>query len=158
MLEQTIGERINSFLEYKRSLGYVYDTGERYLKHYQKHMELDYPSLTLPNKESTDSFLDNYKGQSGGLYNAMAPLREFSRYLLRLGYNDVYLIPPKQIPKLHPEPPYFISEEEVSVFFNHVMLTSKFILCHLDAVWCFRQNSDYCTVAGYDQKKQGHCL
>lgn len=118
MTGQTIGDRIESFITYKRSLGYVYDTQERYLRHYQNHMEETFPHLALPDKESTDSFLDKFRGQNGGLYNAMAPLREFSRYLFRLGCSDAYLVPPKQMPKLHPEPPYFFSEEEISAFFQ----------------------------------------
>ncbi len=118
MRKTTIGEKIDGFIAYKRSLGYVYDTAGRYLKHYQRHMEERYPHLDLPDKESTDCFLDQYKGQAGGLYNAMAPLREFSRYLFRLGYMNPYLIPPKQMPKLHPEAPYFFSEDELSLFFR----------------------------------------
>ena len=118
MKKTTIGEKIDDFITYKRSLGYAYDTPERYLKHYQRHMEEQYPHLDLPDKESTDCFLDKYKGQTGGLYNAMAPLREFSRYLFQLGYMDVYLVPPKQMPKLHPEAPYFFSEDELFYFFR----------------------------------------
>ena len=68
MRKTTIGEKIDGFIAYKRSLGYVYDTAERYLKHYQRHMEERYPHLDLPDKESTDCFLDQYKGQAGGLY------------------------------------------------------------------------------------------
>ena len=101
MKKTTIGEKIDGFITYKRSLGYVYDTPERYLKHYQRHMEEQYPHLDLPDKKSTDCFLSKYKEQTGGLYNAMATLREFSRYLFQLGYMDAYLVPPKQIPKLH---------------------------------------------------------
>lgn len=118
MKKTAIGERIDAFIAYKRSLGYVYDTQERYLKHYQRHMEEQYPYLKLPDKASIDSFLDKYKGQPGGLYNAMAPLREFARYLFQLGCRNAYLIPPKQMPKLYPEPPYFFSEEELSAFFR----------------------------------------
>jgi len=118
MTNQTIGKRIDCFISYKRSLGYVYDTAERYLKRYQKHMEKNYPHLKLPDKGSTDSFLDEFQGQLGGLYNAIAPLREFSRYLLQTGFKEAYLIPPKQMPKLHPEPPYFFSEEEILDFFH----------------------------------------
>lgn len=117
MSSTSIGNKIDMFITYKRSLGYVYDTQERYLKHYHKHMEESYPHLELPDKESTDRFLDKFQGQTGGLYNAMAPLREFSRYLFRLGYQNAYLVPPKQMPKLHPEPPYFFTEEELSAFF-----------------------------------------
>ena len=118
MKKATIGERIDAFIAYKRSLGYVYDTQERYLKHYQRHMEEQYPYLDLPDKASTDCFLNKYKGLPGGLYNAMAPLREFARYLFQLGYREAYLVPPKQMPKLYPEPPYFFSEEELSTFFR----------------------------------------
>lgn len=118
MTGQTIGDRIESFITYKRSLGYVYGTQERYLRHYQEHMEEAFPHLALPDKESTDCFLDKFRGQTGGLYNAMAPLREFSRYLFQIGCSDAYLVPPKQMPKIHPEPPYFLSEEEISAFFQ----------------------------------------
>lgn len=118
MRNSSIAEKIDAFIKYKHSLGYVYDTQERYLRHYQHHMEEQFPDLLLPDKPSTDSFLDQYKGQSGGMYNAMAPLREFARYLLKLGFRDAYLIPPKQMPKLHPEPPYFFSEEELRAFFR----------------------------------------
>lgn len=118
MKKTTIGEKIDGFITYKRSLGYVYDTPERYLKHYQRHMEKQYPHLDLPDKKSTDCFLNKYKEQTGGLYNAMATLREFSRYLFQLGYMDAYLVPPKQIPKLHPEAPYFFSEDELFCFFR----------------------------------------
>lgn len=118
MKKISIADRIDTFIRYKRSLGYVYDTQERYLRHYQHHMEERFPDLLLPDKPSTDSFLEQYKGQTGGMYNAMAPLREFTRYLFQLGFKDAYLIPPKQMPKLHPEPPYFFSEKELAAFFR----------------------------------------
>ena len=118
MKKLSIADRIDAFIRYKRSLGYVYDTQERYLRHYQHHMEGQFPDLVLPDKPSTDSFLDQYKGLPGGMYNAMAPLREFTRYLFQLGLMDSYLIPPKQMPKLHPEAPYFFTEEELAAFFR----------------------------------------
>lgn len=118
MKNNSLSEKINEFIAYKRSLGYVYEKPERILNHYRRHMEEEYPCLGLPTKESIDSFLDRYKSQSGGLYNVIAVMREFSRYLFKLGYREVYIIPPKQMPKLHPEPPYFFSEAELSVFFR----------------------------------------
>lgn len=118
MINQNIGMRIDSFISYKRSLGYIYDTAERYLKHYQTHMEENFPQLQLPDKESTESFLNNYQGQSGGIYNVSAPLREFSRYLIQIGFNDSYLISSKQMPKQHPEPPYFFAEKEMVQYFK----------------------------------------
>lgn len=118
MIEQTIGEKIDGFIAYKRKLGYVYDTQEYYLLRYKKYMEGKFPYLTLPDKESIDRFLDEFQGETGGLYNTIAVLREFSRYLIRLGDKDAYLIPPKQMPKLYPEAPYFFSEDEILIFFR----------------------------------------
>ena len=118
MISSCISDKIDAFINYKRSLGYIYDTPERYLMNYKKHMEEFYPDLQLPDKESTDTFLTKYQGQNGGLYNAIAPLREFTRFLYQLGYQQAYLIPPKQLPKLHPKPPYFFTEEEMAVFFK----------------------------------------
>jgi len=113
----SIGEKIDAFITYKRSLGYVYDTPKRHLKHFQRYLEENYPLLAVPDKASTDGFLEKYSGQSGGLYNVIAALREFGRYLFKLGYREAYIIPPKQMPKLYPEPPYFFSEEELLSFF-----------------------------------------
>ena len=80
-------------------------------------MEDNYPPLALPDQESVVRSLDRFQGQSGGMYNAIAPLREFSRHLIKIGFRDAYVIAPKQMPKLHPEPPYFFSEDELSAFF-----------------------------------------
>ena len=54
MKPATLGEKLDAFIAYKHSLGYVYDTQERYLRHYRYHMEETYPHLDLPDKESTD--------------------------------------------------------------------------------------------------------
>ena len=118
MRKATLGEKVDTFIAYKRSLGYVYDTAERYLKHYQRHMRNTIRILTCQTKRAQTLSLINTKGRPAGLYNAMAPLREFSRYLFQLGYMDAYLVPPKQMPKLHPEAPYFFSEDELSRFFK----------------------------------------
>ena len=61
MKKISIADRIDTFIRYKRSLGYVYDTQERYLRHYQHHMEERFPDLLLPDKPSTDSFLEQYR-------------------------------------------------------------------------------------------------
>ena len=96
MKNTSLSEKIDAFITYKRSLGYVYEKPELILNHFKRHMEENYTYLSLPDKDSVDSFLDCYKGQSGGLYNVIASLREFSRYLFKLGYREAYIIPPKQ--------------------------------------------------------------
>lgn len=113
-----LGDRIDEFIAHKRALGYKYETGSRYLEHYRKHMEACYPDLDRPDMESTESFLARWAGKPGALVNAIGPLREFGRHLVSIGIEDAYLVPPKQTPKLHPEPPYFFSESELAAFFH----------------------------------------
>lgn len=117
MKAETLDNLVSRFVEYKRNTGYVYITQEHYLKHYLEHAKKKFPNTVVPDKQSVSSYVDTLQGQVGGIYNAMATLREFSRYLIRLGYQDAYLIPAKQMPKLSPEPPYFLSEEEIATFF-----------------------------------------
>ena len=117
-MSKKLKDLINDFLIYKRHLGYKYETGERYIRHYQFYMEENFPEIDIPEKHSVNLYLDNYENKPAGLYNAIAPLREFSRYLIKVGYIDAYVIPNKVTPKLHPDPPYFFSEEEIEVFFR----------------------------------------
>lgn len=63
MSSTSISDKIDTFIAYKRSLGYVYDTQERYLKHYQKHMEEAYPHLALPDKEIQTVLLISSRGK-----------------------------------------------------------------------------------------------
>lgn len=118
MKETLIGRRIDEFISYKHSIGYVYERQEQHIREYQRYMEEHYPQIEIPDKKSMDEFLDTHKGQTGSLYNLIATLREFSRYLHKIGLTDAYIIPDKYLPKLSSDPPYFFSEEEISQFFR----------------------------------------
>lgn len=117
MTETLIGKRIDEFIAYKHSMGYVYERHEQHIREYQRYMEEYYPEVEIPDKKSTNEYLATHEGQTGSLYNIIATLREFSRYLHKIGLTDAYIIPDKQMPKLSFDPPYFFSEEEIRQFF-----------------------------------------
>lgn len=117
-MSKNLKDLIDDFLIYKCNLGYKYETGERYLRHYQTYMKVNFPVVKIPEKYSIDLYLENYENKPGGLYNAISPLREFSRYLIKIGFANAYVIPDKVTPKQHPKPPYFFSEEEIKSFFK----------------------------------------
>ncbi|WP_158408517.1 tyrosine-type recombinase/integrase [Desulfosporosinus fructosivorans] len=104
------------FLAYKRGIGYQYITSEIYMNGFVKYILLNYPNVKIPNKDVIRTYLDTKKDYPGALYGLTAVLREFSRYLLNQGYENVYVIPPKRMPKLCPEPPYFFTEDEIFLF------------------------------------------
>lgn len=98
---------VKQFLAYKRGIGYQYLTAERYLNGFTKYMKEKTPETVLPDKDIILGYLDTKKQVSGPLYGTIAVLREFSRYLINQGYEEIYVIPPKRTPQLCPEQPYF---------------------------------------------------
>jgi len=113
----TLQEYISSFIQYKRSLGYTYETAERHLKNFKQFADENYPDISYPTKECADQFLLKYQGQSGGLYNMLSALREFGRYIYSLGILDVYIVPSKHMPKMTADSPYFFTPEEIDSLF-----------------------------------------
>jgi hypothetical protein len=103
------------FLAYKRGIGYQHITSEIYINGFVKYILQNYPNVKIPNKDAILTYLDTKKDYPGALYGLTAALREFSRYLFNQGYENVYVIPPKRMPKLCPEPPYFFTEDEIVV-------------------------------------------
>ena len=117
MSDRTLRENTMDFINYKRSLGYVYDGQEALLNRYVQFAEPRTPS-PIPVKCTTDEFLSTLTGTPGMLYQMAAVLGEFSRYLLTRGFKESYMIPPKTISQPTAENPYFFTGKEVDAFFE----------------------------------------
>ena len=76
------------------------------------------PNEIVPTKDSIEAFLSKYTHVPGGLYNIVAILREFGRYLIGRGYSDTYLIPAKRVGLPTPVQPYFFTSSEIVSFFE----------------------------------------
>ena len=116
-MNNDLSDLITGFLTYKKQNGYVYKTAEYYLKKYCDHVSVLFPAETIPGRESTSLFLDTYADTPGNLYNAAAALREFSRYLISIGYPSAYIIPSGKISMPTPVQPYLFTNEEINAFF-----------------------------------------
>lgn len=116
-MNNNLSDLITGFLTYKKQNGYVYKTAEYYLKKYCDHVSVLFPAETIPGRESTSLFLDTYADTPGNLYNAAAALREFSRYLISIGYPSAYIIPSGKISMPTPVQPYLFTNEEINAFF-----------------------------------------
>jgi len=138
---KTIDVLAKEFLAYKRGIGYQYLTPERYLNGFTKYMKKKTPEAVLPDKNSILEYIDTKKHVPGSLYGTIAILREFSRYLINQGYEEIYVIPPKRSPKLCPEHPYFFTKEEIELFFQEcdsIKVHSSFKGRHLALPALFR--------------------
>ena len=119
MNERTLNQQVSDFIQYKRSLGYVYEGQDHLLSRYARFAE-SIDSASVPTKASVNGFLDLLSDAPGTLYQAVATLREFSRYLQSVGYHNAYMIPPKMASQPIPEDPYFFTEKEIEAFFEKV--------------------------------------
>ena len=92
-MNKTLSDLIKEFLEYKKQNGYVYTTAGYHLNNYLDFSINHSPGENIPGKDTVHAFLNKYAGTPGNLYNIAAVLREFSRYLIGLGYTSAYVIP-----------------------------------------------------------------
>ena len=117
-MHENLRSLAESFILYKRGIGYIYTTQEYYLMDYVIHAESIAPEIRLPDKDTIANYLGAFSNLPGSLHNATAVLREFCKYLVQHGFKDTYVIPPKNNPKLDPAPPYFFTKAEIQHFFK----------------------------------------
>lgn len=117
-MTNTLGELIEEFIEYKHRNGYTYETAGYHLQKYKKFSINVSPNELVPSKYTINTFLNQYIQTPGNLYNIAATLREFSRYLIGLGYHKAYVIPPKKVSLPTPVQPYLFTQDEIDAFFK----------------------------------------
>lgn len=118
MENKSLIQLAEEFLIYKRSNGCIYAGGEYHLKRYAAFSEHISPDESIPSKRTVEAFMDKYAGSPGSLYNAVAVIREFGRYLHGREYTSVYIIPAKKVALPPPVQPYFFTAAEIASFFE----------------------------------------
>ena len=118
MENKTLKQLADEFVLYKRSNGYDYNNGAYHLEKYVVFATNLMPAVNIPAKETATAFMDRHVNVRGSLYNMVAVIREFSRYLINRGYSEAYLIPAKRVSLPTPVQPYFFSEKEINIFFE----------------------------------------
>ena len=117
---ESLRQNAETFLLYKRSIGYIYDTQEFYLMNYVHYAERTSPGISVPNKQTIEGYLSTLSVSAGSLYNATAVLREFGKHLAQRSQMGVYIIPAKSNPAFVPDPPYFFTMIEIHRFFEAI--------------------------------------
>ena len=116
-MNKKLSDFINEFLEYKKQNGYVYAAAGYHLNKYLDFSTSHSPGENIPSRDTVNAFLNKYAGTPGNLYNIAAALREFSRYLISLGYTSAYVIPQGKISLPTPVQPYLFTDDEITAFF-----------------------------------------
>lgn len=109
---------MKSFVTFKHSLGWKYETSEYYLhefdRYYAKH-ESEGGSL----KDIIKSWVILRDNECPNTQRVrVAPIREFGKYLQSSGYSDAYIVPNKICRKQTRTIPHFFTDDEIIRFFN----------------------------------------
>lgn len=78
----------SNLVQYKNQNGYVYNTARYHMNKYLAFSTSQAPDESIPSKDTVNAFLNRYAGTPGNLYNIVAALREFSKYLIGLAYTS----------------------------------------------------------------------
>lgn len=106
------------FVSYKQALGYKYERAAWWMQKFIQFAEA-FPETTIPGKEICQAWLKPHNGEQPVSINPrISYLREFSRYLNSVGYDNAYVIPKKIGAQRTRHVPYFFTDHELSVFFQ----------------------------------------
>ena len=144
-MNKILSDLIKEFLEYKKKNGYVYAAAGYHLNKYLDFSTSHSPGENIPGRDTVNAFLNKYAGTPGNLYNIAAALREFSRYLISLGYTSAYVIPQGKISLPTPVQPYLFTDDEIAAFLLPVTASGMTAMCRR-GISCCRQCTD-CFIA-----------
>jgi len=107
---------IQCFVEQKNALGFPYEESIRILFNFDKFCSAKYPRETVLTKELSMAWaVRKDTEQNNSFRNRLMPVREFARYLNRIG-EQAYVLPPGFAKKGSRPIPYIYAEEEIAVF------------------------------------------
>jgi len=126
-------ERIIDFVEQKHTLGYPYSDGELTLVGFDALCAERFPGVSVLTKEICSAWSTRRDTEgNNGLRNRLSVVREFARYLNRIG-EKAYVIPIAIVKKGARLTPHIYSEEEIAAIwyeFDNISPKSDFPVRH----------------------------
>jgi integrase len=110
--------RIQEFIQQKNALGFPYDESERLLWHFDKMCCDQFPAESQLTKEICLTWAIRKKSEGNNAFrNRLMPVREFARYLNRIG-ETAYVLHPNFARKGPRHIPHIYSEAEVAAIWR----------------------------------------
>ncbi len=114
------GKHIEEFIVQKQALGYPYEESKRILENFDRFCLEKFPTEHILTKEIGLTFAVRKDTEgAGGFRNRMMPVREFAKYLRRIGI-EAYIIPIDLTKKPARYVPHIYSKEELRIFFDTI--------------------------------------
>lgn len=109
---------LEDFIREKRAVGYVYETAQRKLQAFDRFCREYYPTQTQLTRSVAMHWAQQRPDEHvNTLIHRIPPLRQFAKYLNRLGV-DAYVIPSRVLPKGVRYIPHIYTQEELKTFFR----------------------------------------
>jgi integrase len=110
--ESKFAERIQGFIAQKRAIGYSYNDYEKTMNNFDRFCRERFPEETCLSKELCHAWALDSKYKPG-VRGRLSPIREFARYLNRIG-EPAYIIPGELSKKDVRHLPHIYTESEIS--------------------------------------------
>lgn len=111
--ESLFASRIEDFIAQKNSIGYPYEESSRLLYNFDCFCKNNFPAESTLTRELCMAWAVRREPESNNTFrNRLMPVREFARYLNRIG-ESAFVLPPDFAKKGQRYTPYIYSEEEI---------------------------------------------
>ena len=108
---------MKAFIKFKHSLGWKYETGEYYLRQFDRYCAAN-QTEDFSLKDIIKKWIILRDNEcSGTQHIRVATIREFGKYLQLTGYPNSYIVPKKVCQKQIRTTPHFFTNEEIISFF-----------------------------------------
>jgi len=112
-----LGVQLQSFIDYKHSLGYSYHAGEFYLHDFDQFCYRTGVENILTKELAESWIIYREKASPDPYHSCVSAIREFGRYLQSIGEAETYLLSDRFVIHRYRPTPYFFTDEEITCFF-----------------------------------------
>jgi len=112
-----LGVQLQSFIDYKHSLGYSYHAGEFYLHDFDQFCYRTGVENILTKELAESWIIYREKASPDPYHSCVSAIREFGRYLQSIGEAETYLLSDRFVIHRYRPTPYFFTDEEITYFF-----------------------------------------
>ena len=108
---------ISGLVALKRASGYLYGTGQYYLRRFDSYCSIHAKSDAFT-RELVMGWAKSRDGENPGTHRTrISPVRELGTYMQSLGISDAFVLPSRLCRKLARYVPHFFTKKELILFF-----------------------------------------
>ncbi len=117
MYSSMLASYISDFVAMKRSIGYLYESAEFYLRDFDNYCRLNGEGSLL-SRELVLGWAEARNGEDPAVHKVrLSPIRELGKYMQSIGISDAFVLPTCLHRKTDRYVPHFFTKQELNMFF-----------------------------------------